>query len=168
MDGADDGSRPGRHLGRRHDGWQLVLDKSTADPKQQGNSVNGRLVRKGTFYFNDSACGTFGSVPIVMRSGRGTRHVRVLATGLKLDDLQVDERRGVAYMTTGLENTLIKRDLATGSVDALAHGHPGLASARWKDEDGPRRTLYVSTTGGCPQWLDGNATAASAIHRVEV
>lgn len=146
----------------------VIQDKAMEDPKQQGNGVNGIRVRKGTLYFNNPSRGTFGSVPIDMRSGRKTGHVRVLATALELDDFEVDEERGIAYVTTGPENALIGLNLATGSHHVVARGLPGPTSARWADQDQHRCTLYVSTTGGYPQWLSGSAIVGGAIYKVEV
>lgn len=140
-----------------------------ADPKGQGNGVNGIRVRNGLLYFNNPSRGTFCSVPISPTTGKKAGSVRIIARDLDLDDFEVDENRGLAYITTGTENSLIALDLASGQHHVIADGLPGPTSARWVDGgEGECEALYVSTTGGYPQWLSGNATVGGAIYKVVV
>jgi hypothetical protein len=151
-----------------HGGASLVIkDKSMYGP--DGSGVNGIRVREGVLYFNNPSRGTFCSVPIDMETGEKRGNVRVIASDLPAeDDFEVDETRGIAYITNGPENNLLKLDIQTGEHTVLARGLPGPTSARWTNGGQCGSALYVSTTGGYPQWLNGNATVGGAIYKVDV
>lgn len=145
----------------------VIQDEAMQDPQDQGNGVNGIRVRKNTLYFNNPSRGTFCRVPINMETGAAVGQVHTIAKGLELDDFEVDEDRGLVYVTGGSDNTLLKLDLATGHHSVYARDLPGPTSARWTNGGVGGCSLYVSTTGGYPQWLNGNATTGGAIYRIE-
>ncbi|KAJ4299319.1 hypothetical protein N0V90_004563 [Kalmusia sp. IMI 367209] len=145
----------------------VIQDDSMADPSNQANGVNGIRVRLGVLYYNNPALGTFARIPIDPRTGKKTGEAEVIASGLEPDDFEIDDRKSVAYLTNGAANTLVKIDLKTGHYDVIVEDLPGPTTARWIDPDGAQNeALYVATTGGYPQWLEGNPTVGGAIYKV--
>lgn len=135
-----------------HGGAKLAIQiKAMEDPKSSGNGVNGIRVRNGTLYFNNPSLNTFCSVPIDMESGIKTGDVRVISSNLAgLDDFEIDEERGFAYITRGPQNALVKLRLATGHHHVFAKDLPGPTSTRWADGGQDGCALYVSTVGALP------------------
>ena len=152
-----------------HGGAKLLFtDISMTDPTSQGNGVNGIRVRGSTLYFNNPSMGTFCRMAIDPSSGHKTGDATVITSGLQPDDFEIDELRGVAYITNGPANQLLKIDLNTGRCEVIVDGLLGPTTARWVDGKNSGKALYVATTGGYPQWLSGNATVGGAVYRVEV
>ena len=148
--------------------WGVDVINGGADPNSTANGVNGIRVRGETLYFNNPSIGTFGRIPIDPSSGRKTGDAAVIASGLEPDDFEIDEKEGVAYLTDGPEDTLLKIDLGTGTYEVIAEDLPGPTTARWVSNKEKGKVLYVATVGGYEGWLSGNVTLGGAIYRVTV
>ncbi|KAJ4350419.1 uncharacterized protein N0V89_009040 [Didymosphaeria variabile] len=156
-------------LSNRSPSALIIKDESMLDPNNTANGVNGIRVRPGILYFNNPALGTFARMPIDPESGVKTGDAKVIASGQEPDDFEIDERRGVAYLTNGPADTLLEVDLETGRYEVVLGGLPGPTTVRWANGHGALHgAMYVATTGGYPQWLDGNPTVGGAIYRVLV
>lgn len=149
-------------------GAKLVIqDESMVDPQGQANGVNGIRVRPGVLYFNNPSMGTFGRIRIDPETGEKIGKAQIIASGLQPDDFEIDDCRGVAFLTNGPANTLLEIDLETGNYSVIVQGLAGPTTARWANGLGVEcGALFVSTTGGYAQWLDGNPTVGGAIYKV--
>ena len=152
-----------------HGGAELLFtDESMTDPNAMAGGVNGIRVRDGTLYFNNPSIGTFSRIPIDPSTGRKTGDATVIADGLEPDDFEIDEKKGVAYLTNGPENQLLEINLSDGTYTVAADGLPGPTTARWIGTKEKGKVLYVGTVGGYEGWLSGNVTVGGAIYKVTV
>ncbi|KIW29853.1 uncharacterized protein PV07_05639 [Cladophialophora immunda] len=151
-----------------HGGAKLLFtDPKMTDPTATGNGVNGIRVVGSTLYYNNPSIGTFGRVALDPSTGAKVGPVTVISTGLDCDDFEIDPQQRFAYITNQPDE-LLKIDLKTGLYTVYATGLPGPTSARWISQSQRGKVLYVSTTGGIDQWLNGNVTLGGAVYKVTV
>ncbi|KIX93435.1 uncharacterized protein Z520_10854 [Fonsecaea multimorphosa CBS 102226] len=145
----------------------LFTDPKMMDPNSTGNGVNGIRVVGNTLYYNNPSIGTFGRVTLDPITGAKLGPVTVISTGLECDDFEIDNQQRYAYITNQPDE-LLRIDLETGLYTVFATGLPGPTSARWISQQERGKVLYVSTTGGLEQWLEGNVTLGGAFYEVTV
>ena len=160
----------------------VAINDTTMAPTE-GLGINGLHVRDDSLFFDNTAKRTFNRIPIDIKTGRATGPaVALLAnkTTLAGDDFTFD-LKGNAWVVSGSSNEVYFLANAADptnepmSIDSVAIiGDPtqllGLTSARFgiSTEDRRRGSLYVTSNGGVPQYMEANWTMGGTISRVDL
>jgi hypothetical protein len=160
VDLADDGLTAMAKVWLQHDTMAPNPDPTVRSVLGPQPGINGirYAARTGFIYYTGSAQGVFMRVAVDPVTYEPVGEPEFVAHDTSADDFCIDENAGVAYLTTHVDNTLLRVPLDPAAADAAAGvvaGDPfteqlvGPSSAAWGR--GPAdygRVAYVTTDGG--------------------
>ena len=133
-----------------------ILAKVTDNPMMPG--VNGIKVHKGHLYLSNTDAHLFLRIAI-LDSGAAAGQVEIVADKCNADDFIFDDDDGTAYLTTHTYQSVIRlradgtrNKIAGGPEDVVCTGTTAAAFGRTSED---RRMLYVTTTGGMSNPING-------------
>ena len=137
-----------------------LLTKITAYPLMPGG--NGLRIFKGHVYVSNTDRAILTRIPIQPDGSAG--QIETVAEHLRADDFVFDAA-GFAYLTTHIENTLVR--LSPGgeriAIAGAEQGMPGCTAVRFGRNPETEHTLFVTTTGGLIGPYQGVAQEAKIV-----
>ena len=175
VDLAVDGGKASAKVWLRHP--SMAYDPSGPMPDQPG--VNGVRydARTKYLYYTSTAQQLFVRVPIDPTTFDPAGEPEFVAGGMMADDFCIDEKTGVAYVTTHRQNTIDLVWLEPGGNSNTRHsvaGNPfdeqliGPSSGAWGRGDGEfGRVAYFTTDGGTKAMKANQPVRPAAVVRIE-
>lgn len=146
----------------------MFTDKSMMGSADIAFGINGVRVRRGRLWFTNTGKGTLSWMPIDPVTAQRRGNATVVADGLLgPDDSELDDAERNAYVTDIFANQLLRIPTEGGDVEVVAE-LAGPTSARWATCRRGKANLYVSTSGGFLQYVQGNVTVGGSIVRFDV
>jgi hypothetical protein len=160
VDLADDGLSATARVWLAHDTMAINPDNGFTSVMGPQPGINGihYAARDNTVFYTSSAQRVFMRVAVDPVTHEPAGEPEIVRSGIAADDFSIDENAGVAYLTTHVDNTVVRVPLDPGAADVaprVVAGNPfteqlvGPSSAAWAR--GPAdygRRLYVTTDGG--------------------
>ncbi|KAI9686350.1 MAG: hypothetical protein M1822_003695 [Bathelium mastoideum] len=153
---------------------RITIDDQVLKPPANATtypSPNGIAVRGGYLYFTNTGAGTFGRVPIDaegVQSGPG-EVLAVLAGGNPGGDVFVagNPNNWLGLLRATRDGTFGPIEIVAGGTNRTDLLGPNTARFGVSDEDTKRRSLFIGTSGGLPQYRSGIYTNGGGVYRVD-